>query len=148
MRNKPLKGVEAQVDNKRSNFTDQSPAKSNLSSGRMKQRPSPKHKSRINKAKNQQRQVEDYPDEMLGIIVDQRSGQTYYISLIDNFTYKSREYAVMYNYRIEDGNIGVPEILIMRSYRDQDKQYFTSIRNQEELDKVFDIFYDRFQQSV
>lgn len=114
----------------------------------MKQRPSPKQKSRTNKAKNQQRQVEDYPDEMLGIIVDQRSGQTYYISLIDNFTYKSREYAVMYNYRIEDGNIGVPEILIMRSYRDQDKQYFTSIRNQEELDKVFDIFYDRFQQSV
>lgn len=87
-------------------------------------------------------------DEMLGIIVEERSGQTFYISLIDNFIYKGKEYAVMYHYRVEDGVDSLPEIVIMHSYRDKDKQYFTSIRDKSELDTVFDVFYDRFQQSV
>ncbi|NLJ71196.1 MAG: DUF1292 domain-containing protein [Clostridiaceae bacterium] len=87
-------------------------------------------------------------DEILGIIVEERSGQAFYISLIDNFVYKGKEYAVMYHYRVEDGIDSVPEMVIMRSYRDKDKQYFTSIRDKNELNTVFDVFYDRFQQSV
>lgn len=87
-------------------------------------------------------------DEMLGIIVDERSGQTFYISSIDNFVYKGKEYAVMYHYRVEDGVDSMPEMVIMRSYRDKDKQYFTSIRDKHELNTIFDVFYDRFQQLV
>ncbi|NLM19677.1 MAG: DUF1292 domain-containing protein [Clostridiaceae bacterium] len=87
-------------------------------------------------------------DEILGIIVEERSGQTFYISLIDNFVYKRKEYAVMYHHRIEDGVGSLPEMIIMRSYRDKDKQYFTSIRDKNELNTIFEVFYDRFQQSV
>ncbi len=87
-------------------------------------------------------------DEVLGVIRDQRNGYTYYVSVIDNFQYNGVNYVVMYNYKGEDYDKIVPEILIMRSYRDHDKQYFTSIHDRKEMDIVFDVFYDRFQQSI
>lgn len=105
-------------------------------------------KNQIKNLKSQTQKNQLLADEILGVIVDQRNGQSYYISLIDNFTYKNQEYAVMYNYQMEKGKLGLPEMLIMRSYRADDKQYFTSINNEEEINTVFDIFYDRFQQSI
>ncbi len=95
-----------------------------------------------------QRQIKAAEDEVLAVIVDQRNGYTFYVSIIDNFRYKGIEYAVMYNYRAEDFQRSMPEILIMRTYRDAEKQYFTSIRDQKELDMIFDVFYERFQQSL
>lgn len=87
-------------------------------------------------------------DEVLAVIRDMRSGSTYYVSVIDNFQFNGVNYAVMYNYKGEDYDKLVPEILIMRSYRDQDKQFFTSVHDKKEMDTIFDVFYDRFQQSM
>lgn len=86
-------------------------------------------------------------DEVLAVIEDQRNGHTFYVSIIDNFRYRGTDYAVMYNYRAEEYQKTMPEIIIMRSYRDSEKQFFTSIRDKSELDAVFDVFYERFQQS-
>lgn len=133
---RPLKGVET---------------KHKLDSAPKARVPSPTNAKKKETARQRPKKQPRYQvgkDETLGVIQDQRSGQTFYISLIDNFTYKGKEYAVMYNYRAEDNVDSMPEISIMRTYRDQAKQYFTSIRDKKELDMIFDIFYDRFQQSI
>ncbi len=87
-------------------------------------------------------------DEVLAVIRDMRSGSTYYVSVIDNFQFNGVNYAVMYNYKGEDYDKIEPEILIMKSYRDRDKQFFTSVHDKKEMDTIFDVFYDRFQQSI
>lgn len=87
-------------------------------------------------------------DEVLAVIVDQRNGHTYYVSIIDNFKYKGIDYAVMYNYRAEDYERTMPEILIMRAFREHNEQYFSSIRDSKELNTIFDVFYNRYQESI
>ena len=144
---KPLQGVESKsypvreksVFHKKTAHANQKPT---VTKGRNNSR------SGLKKGSVRKGSTDSLSDEMLGIIVEERSGQTFYISLIDNFVYKRKEYAVMYHYRVEDGVDSVPEMIIMRSYRDKDKQYFTSIRDKDELNTVFDVFYDRFQQSA
>ncbi|HHU53656.1 MAG TPA: DUF1292 domain-containing protein [Clostridiaceae bacterium] len=142
---KPLQGVEPK------SFPVRKKAASRRKSSQAEQQSTAgKKKSRIGFRKKTVRKssADSLNDEILGIIVDERSGQTFYISLIDNFIYKGKEYAVMYHYRVEDGINSMPEMIIMRSYRDKDKQYFTSIRDKHELNTIFDVFYDRFQQLV
>lgn len=86
---------------------------------------------------------------MLAVLADQKNGKEYYISLMDTFTFEENEYTVMYNYEPDDGNHGEPEIVIMRSYRDADgEQYFTSIRDEKELEIVFELFYERFSREM
>lgn len=96
------------------------------------------------KAKTVTRQSPD--DEVLAVLSDQESGREAYVSLIDRFTYRAREYSVMYHYRPDDKRRLDPQLVIMRSYRNRDgEEYFTSIRRQQELEIVFEIFYERFR---
>lgn len=87
-------------------------------------------------------------DDVLAVLHDERSGKEYYVSVIDCFEFKHREYTVMYNYRPEDGKTREPEIVVMRSYRGKDgEKYFTSIRGKRELEIVFEVFYQRYHQA-
>lgn len=84
-------------------------------------------------------------DDVLAVINDLRTGQDYYVSLLDSFIFGDHEYAVMYNYEPDNGDHQEPELVVMRFYRDLDgNQYFTSIRDKKELEMVFEIFYERF----
>ncbi|NLJ94884.1 MAG: DUF1292 domain-containing protein [Clostridiaceae bacterium] len=87
-------------------------------------------------------------DEVLGVLLDQKTGNIFYVSRIDNFRYNGIDYAIMYNYQAGQKTGSKPEIVIMRTYRDGEKQYFTSIRNKTELNTIFEIFYSRFEQSL
>lgn len=87
-------------------------------------------------------------DEVLGVLLDQKTGNQFYVSLIDNFRYNGIDYAIMYNYQAGQMIGSKPEILIMRIYHDGKKQYFTSIRDKTELNTIFEVFYSRFEQSL
>lgn len=106
-----------------------------------------KNRLRPGRAKGGKRQ-KAAEDEVLAAIVDQRNGHTYYVSIIDNFKFKGIDYAVMYNYRAENYENTMPEILIMRTFRDHNEQFFSSIRDKKELDMIFDVFYNRYQESI
>lgn len=88
-------------------------------------------------------------EEVLAILVDDRNGREYYVSMIDQFSLRGRAYTVMYNYEPDDGSRRPPEIVIMRSWRDDNgEQVFSSIRDRKELDAVFDLFFQRYAESV
>ncbi|HHU04431.1 MAG: DUF1292 domain-containing protein [Saccharofermentanales bacterium] len=88
-------------------------------------------------------------DDVLAVLIDERSGREYYVSMLDNFPYKGRAYSVMYNYEPDDGFRRDPEIIIMRSWRDDNgEQLFSSIRDRRELDAVFEVFFDRYAESL
>ena len=88
-------------------------------------------------------------DQVLAILVDERNGREYYVSIIDVFTLDGRTYSVMYNYEPDDGTRSDPEIVIMRSWRDDSgEQAFSSITSRKELNRVFDFFFERYTDSI
>lgn len=88
-------------------------------------------------------------DQVLAILVDERNGREYYVSIIDVFTLDGTTYSVMYNYEPDDGSRVDPEIVIMRSWRDETgEQVFASITNKKELDRAFDFFFERYTDSI
>ena len=88
-------------------------------------------------------------DDVLAVLIDERSGREYYVSMLDSFPYKGRSYSVMYNYEPDDGYRRDPEIVIMRSWRDdKGEQLFSSIRDRKELDAVFEVFFSRYAESI
>lgn len=88
-------------------------------------------------------------DGVLAILVDDRTGREYYVSILDTFTLAGQNYAVMYNYEPDDGSRKDPEIVIMRSWKDEDgEQVFSSITGKKELDRAFDTFFERYTESI
>ncbi len=88
-------------------------------------------------------------DQVLAILVDERNGREYYVSIIDVFTLDGTTYSVMYNYEPDDGSRIDPEIVIMRSWRDENgEQAFSSITNRKELNRAFDCFFERYTDSI
>ena len=88
-------------------------------------------------------------DDVLAVLIDERSGREYYVSMLDSFPYKGRSYSVMYNYEPDDGYRRDPEIVIMRSWRDANgEQLFSSVRDRKELDAVFEVYYSRYAESI
>ncbi|HHX19396.1 MAG TPA: DUF1292 domain-containing protein [Clostridiaceae bacterium] len=88
-------------------------------------------------------------DQVLAILVDERNGREYYVSIIDVFTLDGTTYSVMYNYEPDDGSRTDPEIVIMRSWRDESgEQAFSSITSRKELNRVFDFFFERYTDSI
>lgn len=86
---------------------------------------------------------------VLAILVDERTGREYYVSVLDNFTIDGQTYSVMYNYEPDDGNRSDPEIVIMRSWKDENgEQVFSSITSRKELDRAFDSFFERYTESI
>jgi hypothetical protein len=93
--------------------------------------------------------TETAQDEILAVLVDDKRGREYYVSMIDSFQISGRLYAVMYNFEPDIGSHPEPELVIMRTYRDVNgDQVFVSIRNRAELDEAFDEFFRRYQQSL
>ncbi len=88
-------------------------------------------------------------DEVLAVLVDDKRGREYYVSMIDSFRLGERMYAVMYNFEPDIGTHPEPELVIMRVYLDQSgEQIFVSIRNRKELDEAFDVFFNRYEKSL
>jgi len=87
-------------------------------------------------------------EDVLVVLADVDNGHEYYMSFIDCFQMKNREYAVMYNYEPDDGQHTEPEITILRSERHTNgEQFFMSIKNRQELDAAFDCFFKRVEES-
>ena len=76
-------------------------------------------------------------DEVLAVLVDDKHGREYYVSMIDSFQISGRLYAVMYNFEPDIGSHPEPELVIMRVYRDESGgQVFVSIRNRKEIGRA------------
>ncbi|NLA71624.1 MAG: DUF1292 domain-containing protein [Clostridiaceae bacterium] len=88
-------------------------------------------------------------DNVLAILVDERNGREYYVSVLDTFTIRGQTYFVMYNYEPDDGSRANPEIVIMRSWKDDSgEQVFSSITNKKELEQAFEYFFERYTNSI
>lgn len=88
-------------------------------------------------------------DSVLAILVDERTGREYYVSVLDSFIIDGQTYSVMYNYEPDDGSRTDPEIVIMRSWKDENgEQVFSSITGRKELDRAFDSFFERYTESI
>ncbi len=88
-------------------------------------------------------------DGVLAILVDDRNGREYYVSLLDAFSIGGQTYTVMYNYEPDDGSRASPEVVIMRSWKDENGEHvFSSVTNKKELDRAFDYFFERYTESV
>ena len=103
-----------------------------------------KKQSQKNKVKKQ-RPSFFRKDDALAVLRDVSNGKEYYLSIIDSFSVRNKEYVVMYNYEPDDGNHSAPEFVIMRSeYSDRGSQCFYSITDGRELDMAYAIFAERF----
>ncbi len=88
-------------------------------------------------------------DDVLAILIDERSGREYYVSVLDSFTIGGQTYSVMYNYEPDDGSRSDPELVIMRSWKDRNgEQVFSSITGRKELDRAFEYFFERYTDSL
>ena len=87
-------------------------------------------------------------DDELIVIRDVSTGKDYFLSLVDDFFYKEKEYIVMYNYAPDDGNHADPELVIMETrYNEKGDQIFISVRDKKELEIVFSLFMRRYYES-
>ena len=87
-------------------------------------------------------------DNVLAVLVDIDNGHEFYMSIIDSFQIKNREYVVMYNYEPDDGSHAEPELTILRTKRHvSGEQYYLSIKDKHELDIAFEQFYKRFEEA-
>ncbi len=87
-------------------------------------------------------------EDVLAVLVDIDNGHEYYMSFIDAFQFKGREYVVMYPYEPDNGSHLGPELTILRSVRHEDgEQYYLSIKDRRELESAFNHFFRRFEES-
>ncbi|HPX92717.1 MAG TPA: DUF1292 domain-containing protein [Bacillota bacterium] len=88
-------------------------------------------------------------DGLLAILVDERNGREYYVSILDTFSVRGQAYTVMYNYEPDDGSRANPELVIMRSWKDESGEHvFSSVTSRKELDRAFEIFFERYAGSL
>lgn len=86
-------------------------------------------------------------DELI-VIRDVSTNKDYFLSVIDNFFYKEKEYIVMYNYAPDNGNHDNPELVIMETrFNEKGDQIFISIRDKNELEVAFSLFMRRYYDS-
>lgn len=86
-------------------------------------------------------------DELI-VINDVSTNKNYYLSVIDDFFYKEKEYIVMSNYTPDNGEHTDPELVIMETkFNDKGSQIFISIRDENELEVVFSLFMRRYYDS-
>ncbi len=86
-------------------------------------------------------------DELI-VINDVSTNKNYYLSVIDDFFYKEKEYIVMSNYTPDNGEHADPELVIMETkFNDKGNQIFISIRDENELEVAFSLFMRRYYDS-
>ena len=104
-------------------------------------------KSRKSKKNRSQDKTAHFRKESdaLAVLRDVSNGREFYLSVIDSFPFRGRDYVVMYNYEPDDGNHSEPELVVMRSeFSEIGNQCFYSITEKSELNAVFARFVDRF----
>lgn len=90
----------------------------------------------------------DESDEIM-VLEDLDNGREYYLYAIDRFTVRGRPYAMLASFEPDEGKRRIPNLVMMRyQLSDNGQQYYTSIRNEEELDEAFDVFYDRLEKGL
>jgi len=86
-------------------------------------------------------------DELIAIR-DVSTNKDYYLSVVDDFFYKEKEYIVLYNYAPDNGNHDNPELVIMETkFNEKGDQIFISIRDKNELEVAFTLFMRRYYDS-
>lgn len=84
--------------------------------------------------------------EPLLVLEDLDNRFDYYMSVVDRFPLGDRDYIVLTNYEPEDGHYRAPDFVLMRVHLGTDgQQYYESIRDQEELNIVFETFFERMR---
>ncbi len=92
---------------------------------------------------------EDAQDLM--VLEDMDNGNEYYLYQLDSFRLYGHTYVCMASYEPETGSHTEPQLVIMRkldSGKDDNQQYFESIRDKKELDRVFSAFYTRMEENL
>lgn len=92
-------------------------------------------------------------DQDLMVLEDMDNGKEYYLYKLDSFVLYGKTYVCMASYEPETGSHTEPQLVIMRLKEDKRKkddhqQYFESVRDQKELDAVFDAFYARMEKGL
>lgn len=88
-------------------------------------------------------------NEELMVLEDLDNGKEYYLSEIDRFPLNGRSYAVMVSYEPENESSRIPDLVIMRyRFSEEGQQFYHSIRDEEELDEAFDVFYQRLEEGL
>lgn len=88
----------------------------------------------------------DDKSEPLLVIEDLDKRYDYYMSVVDRFPLGDRDYIILTSYEPDDGRHKAPDFVIMRVLLGTDgQQYYASIRDREELDLVFETFFERMR---
>lgn len=99
-----------------------------------------------NKANAQDRIHED---QDLLVVQDLDNGFEYFFYQIDAFRMDAHDYVCLASYEPDLGNHHEPELVIMRTSMDENgTRLYKSIRDEDELNAVFDAFYFRMESSV
>ena len=84
--------------------------------------------------------------EPLLVLEDLDTRYDYYMSVVDRLALGDRDYIVLTNYEPEDGHYRAPDFVLMRVHLGTDgQQYYESIRDTEELNTVFETFFERMR---
>ena len=86
-------------------------------------------------------------DQVLAILVDERNGREYYVSIIDVFTLDGRTYSVMYNYEPDDGSRSDPEIVCALMERRRGEQAFHRLQAEKNSPRIY-FFFERYIDSI
>lgn len=84
-------------------------------------------------------------DEVLAILEDLDNGNEFYVSIVDSFQFAGREYVAMSSFEPRSRSTNDPEFIFMRFDTGPDGEHmYQSIRNERELDAVFNVFFERY----
>ncbi len=88
-------------------------------------------------------------EEEVAVIVDVQSNAEYYMFIIDSFQIDQRAYTVMVPYEPASVQSKKSELVILRSQvAKSGDQIYIAIRNKKELERAFDVFFERFEEST
>jgi len=94
------------------------------------------------------KQESAHPEEEVAVIVDLQTKAEYYMFIIDTFRIEQRSYVAMIPYEPEQVRSKKQELVILRSQTAKNgDQLYISIRNKKELERAFDAFFRRFEES-
>lgn len=88
-------------------------------------------------------------DQNLLVLEDVDTGSQYFLEKLDSFRMRGQAYICMASYEPDLGNHQEPKLVIMRLLEpENNNQLFESIRDPEELDRVFNAFYKRMEDAI
>lgn len=97
------------------------------------------------------RRREKADEQDLMVLEDMDNGKEYYLYQLDSFRLYGHTYVCMASYEPETGSHTEPQLVIMRKLeqkKNDNQQYFESIRDKKELDRVFSAFYTRMEENL